>query len=73
MQITICDNCRCSISDKDEVWKITVVNNEGLSFTGGEPHKAKQKIKKSLIFLERKLMNKRQLLLVFMGKNITIK
>ena len=44
MKITICDNCQCHISDKDEIWKITVVNNEGLSFTGGEPHKAKQKI-----------------------------
>lgn len=48
MQITICDNCQCRISDKDEVWKITVVNNEGLSFTGGEPHKTKQKRKMDL-------------------------
>ena len=43
MKITICDNCKCRILDKDEVWKITVVNNEGLSFAGGELHKAKQK------------------------------
>ena len=48
MKITICDFCSCRISDKDEVWKITVVNNEGLSFAGGEPHKAKQKINMDL-------------------------
>ena len=48
MKITICDCCQCRISDKDEIWKITVVNNEGLSFTGGEPHKAKQKKKMDL-------------------------
>ena len=45
MKITICDCCQCRILDKDEVWEITVVNNEGLSFAGGELHKAKQKRK----------------------------
>ena len=43
MKITICDCCQCRILDKDEVWEITVVNNEGLSFSGGELHKGKQK------------------------------
>ena len=43
MKITICDCCQCRILDKDEVWEITVINNEGLSFAGGELHKTKQK------------------------------
>ena len=48
MKITRWDNCECRRLDKDEVWKITVVNNEGLSFAGGEPHKARQKRKMDL-------------------------
>lgn len=48
MKILICDNCQCRIADKDEVWKITVVNNEGLSFIDGDFRKVKQKKKMDL-------------------------